>query len=919
LLQRPLFANGGSVNTPGGDKGSADPSENEQRLALALGASNIGVWDYDPAGDRSFYSDSWYTMLGYRPGEFPATGASFAALVESTDLAACKAALARHVSGERPLFEAEFRMRRRDGAWAWIKSVGKAIERDKDGNPTRLIGAHIDVTASYEARERLAQAAAEAVRASQDKSDFLARTSHEIRTPMNAIVGLSHLMGQTQLAHRQRDYLTKIGVASRTLLGIVDDILDFSKIEAGSLRIEAVEFDLDDLLGDVSALVGPRAREKGIALAIERPRSIPSRLIGDPLRLSQLFMNLLSNAAKFTDRGQIVVRLGGERVDERHFVLKVSVADTGIGISPDQLARLFRPFSQADASISRRFGGTGLGLVIVRQLATLLKGGVDVESVEGVGSTFRFTARLGVAERQPPEPPYRQRFAGRRALVIERNAVIGEITRGVLADLGFAAELSSETEALRRASEGGAFDLIFLDWALPAGKTSKIISRVRALGCKAVVMATTHLEREAVEAELARDPVTARDIVGVVEQPVLSGQIARRLEIAFRIPPNEAPLEDLTPQPTNAEAFAGARVLLVEDNAINQKVASELLALHGIRPVMAGSGEAALAVLGKQSFDLIFMDVQMPGMDGWMTTRVIRNDLGQRATPIVAMTASAANGDRERCLKAGMNDHLGKPISPDRLSQTLQAWLGGARVSTTSNPPGTSGEAPAKRMRPEKKLRAVDVPLDVDFGLLNLSGNRQLLARLLTEFRVTHESDVANIRVAIRDGDRASVRKLAHALKGASATLGIRAVAAIAGALEAMTHNQDAGAWEGNAGALTERLSAALDRFAAVVDDAVARLAGQGRAPVAAPAPTKDIKAMINALSALLSEGAAEAEQVAGELEQALSSSACRASAGRVKALAAQFDFNGAIVALADLLRQAEGEVSRQGIERVSP
>ncbi len=592
-------------------------------------------------------------------------------------------------------------------------------------------------------------------------------------------------------------------------------------------------------------------------------------------------------------------------------MLKVSVADTGIGMSQEQLASLFRPFTQADASISRRFGGTGLGLAIVRQLANLFKGGVEVESAEGVGSTFRFSALLGVAERQPPEPTYRQHFSGRRALVIDRNAILGEISRGVLADLGFTAEATAEAEdALRRVDEGTAFDLIVVDWARPSGEPAKFIARLRAAGCKAVAMTTTHLARETIEAELARDPMTANEVASVVEKPILAGLIAHQIETAFGLRASPA---DAGQQRAKIEAFAGARVLLVEDNAINQQVASELLAQHGIQPVIADSGEAALSALRAQTFDLILMDIQMPGMDGWTTTRVIRNDLGLRATPIVAMTAHVTSGDRERSQQAGMNGHVDKPIDPGRLAEALRRWLGGAAAPSAATPPAATAAGNRRAANP----RAGDVPLDLEFGLHNVNNNKALLRRLLAEFRDTRAGDAVKIRSAILSGDWVAARSLAHSLKGASATLGARVVAEIAGVLETMAGDQGASAREGQPIALAERLSAAFERFAGVAEGAIAQLAEEEKpAPDALPHPIKDLGALLNHLKGLLNEGAAEAEQAAGDLERALSSSPLRVSARRVKDLAMDFDFKSAADVLEDLRWQVEAEnsASKQGL-----
>ena len=735
--------------------------KSEERLSIALDASATGLWDFYPLTDQSVYSDTWFTMLGYDPGAFPFRGATFFSLLHPDDLAAYQANMARHVSGETAAMEIEFRMRRRDGGWAWIRSVGKVIERRADGEPARISGVHIDVTAAHRVRSELAEAKDVAVRASQAKSDFLATMSHEIRTPMNAIIGLMHLLGKTEMSARQRDYVDKVQTASKSLLAIINDILDFSKIEAGKLTIERIPFRIDEVLDDVATVVAPRMREKGLELVVSRDPAMPPRLLGDPLRLSQVLMNLMSNAEKFTQRGAVRVAIGGTFVEAGQFMLELSVTDTGIGMSQEQCAALFRPFAQADASTSRRFGGTGLGLAICRQLANLFGGRIEARSEPGVGSVFTFSAPLGIAAVEDADGRGGAPFGGRAA-------------------------------APRRAAE-----IILPD----------------------------------------------------------------------------------------------AEVLVVEDNAINQQVATELLEALGIRVTLAGSGEAAIEALSARRFDLVMMDIQMPGMDGFMTAAAIRSELGLAEMPIIAMTANAMSGDRDRCLEAGMNDHVAKPIDPEALAVTLGRWFDHVELFKPIAQSGAPGANSALR------LPGIDMAL----ALHNLNDNHPLLIRLLRELALEYGDGPVVPPEAIRDGDWARIYRDAHRLKGAAATLGATAVARIAGELEAATRPGAPARPEA-----AERLAGALDAAVAeVVGGLVAILPDpRAEAPAGAPLGRPDATAaapLMDGLAALLAEGNPDAEQESEKLAALLAETTAAGRAAEVARLSGRYDFAEAMSVLARL------------------
>ena len=665
--------------------------ESEQRLSIALSASSTGLWDYDPVANRAIYSATWFSMLGHEPRPGAHDGATFFSLLHPDDLPTYRESMDSHAAGMTAAVEVEFRMRRADGEWAWIRSIGKIIERDAAGRPTRLIGVHIDTTAAHHIQSELAQAKDAAVSASQAKSEFLATMSHEIRTPMNAIIGLSYLLQRTELDPRQRDYLTKIQDAAQALLGIINDILDFSKIEAGKLTIEAVHFELDKVLDGAITVIAQKAAEKELSLLIERAPNLPDAFIGDPLRLSQLLTNLMSNATKFTAKGEVRVTLGGKPLPDERFRLEVSVADSGIGMSKEQMAMLFRPFTQADASTSRRFGGTGLGLAICRQIINLMAGAISVSSVEGAGSTFTFHVPLRIAA----------------------------------------------------------------------------------------------------PAQLAGQP-----------EPASTDLRAR-------------PASDVLP--------AGARFWWSKTIRSTSRSPTELLQALGVDVTVAKSARRRSKFFGSAAFDLILMDMQMPGKDGLQTTTAIRTELGDARTPIVAMTANAMAADRERCLEAGMNDHIAKPIDPDRLALTLALWLDG-RV-----------QAAGETLEPDARAaaRIAIAGVDVAFALDNLGGNAELFEELVGVFVEEHCEQAQAIARAAAGGEWKRVNALAHGLKGAAATLGALQISEIAQRIEhaAREPAQDADVVGLDAEALGLAIAEVVVSFAAHVSDKAAAAASTQEEP----------------------------------------------------------------------------------------
>jgi len=571
---------------------------------------------------------------------------------------------------------AEHTIRTAGGAERWISWQNTVL--GDEGGDVALISFGIDVTEQRAALAATLRAREAAEAATRSKSEFLANMSHEIRTPMNAVIGMTRLALMTRLDERQRNYLEKADRAAHGLLGIINDILDFSKIEAGKLRFEKRPLLVRTVLDNLAALTVLRAQEKGLELLFDVGPEVPLELSGDGLRLGQVLLNLVNNAIKFTERGNIIVSL---RVLERgpdDVLLRFEVRDTGIGISPAQMDALFTPFAQADASTTRLHGGTGLGLSISRSLVELMGGRIWAESEPGAGSRFLFTARLdctaaGAAAPPPPTLPGRM-----RVLVVDDNAAAREIIVGILDSMRMAAvAVPSAPEAIaeleRAEQRSDPYQLVLMDWVMPGMNGLDALRAIRAnpaIPATLSIIMVTAYSRD----ELLADAADL-DELGVLEKPVTPSSVFDAIASSVRETARAVKTALDGPAPTGNAAMRGAEVLLVEDNEVNQEVARDMLAMLGVRTTLARNGREALELLATRSFDLVLMDCQMPEMDGYEATRRIRADPRLAKLPVLAMTANAMSGDEQLCLEAGMNAHIAKPIDFELLAATLPRWL----------------------------------------------------------------------------------------------------------------------------------------------------------------------------------------------------------------------------------------------------
>jgi PAS domain S-box-containing protein len=746
-------------------------SRQQKFLELAFSATQDGVWEWDIANNTFWFSPRWKSMLGYNDHEIPNTRTTARSLIHPDDFESFNTRLRQMATGEIPEFSAIYRFFHKNGDTRYIL-VRAMSQSNEDGNPLRVVGAHTDITDLEKAKE-------EADRANQAKSEFLANMSHEIRTPMNGIIGMTRLLLDTKLDARQKHYAETVDHSADSLLQILNDILDFSKIEAGKLELENIPVNLQSLCEDISDLISIRTQEKGIEFYLRIRPGCPAQVMGDPGRIRQVILNLCGNAVKFTDKGYILLDVEPLEVSDKKALIRFSIEDTGIGIPDDKIAKIFNKFDQADTSTTRRFGGTGLGLSISSQLVEMMGSQIDVDSAEGKGSKFHFTVNFDVVQESEDSKLTHDdsnKLHDLRVLVLDDNPVALEIMKDQLESYHAAVDTvrngNAAIDQLKMSqSAGRPYDFLILDFSMENETGIEVAHRVRKeadIRDVIMVLATSKPTRS------DSHHVIEAGIKGYLTKPVRPSELISMISLLRKARDENISTPLVTRYTTRAlnnngrnrnvekHDFSDKRILIAEDNPVNREVLNAMLNFYNVKPDIVENGKLAVEAALAKSYDLIFMDCQMPEMDGFEATVALRRHPETKDTTVVALTAFAMKGDRERCLDVGMNDYLSKPIRENELEAMLKKWLTDGEVTT----PVTTEVSlpPAHDMLDKAIIERLKIVAGAQFGML------------LQTFIDNSIKLAADMQQAYTNGDAENMAIGAHSFKSTAGQVGATAL-----------------------------------------------------------------------------------------------------------------------------------------------
>ncbi|MFA6138066.1 MAG: response regulator [Sulfurimonas sp.] len=880
--------------------------ESEKKLRLAnfmndqaLELTNTGYWHLPINAEDGYYNSSERAATIF--GDLPRPDWRYHfmdewfANVEAGDKEASEATLKNYraaLEGTVPRYDTIYAYKRPiDGNVIWIHSMGDVV-RDAYGTPTDMYGVTVDITQNKLVEDEIKKAKKTAEDATKAKSDFLANMSHEIRTPMNAIIGMSHLALQTDLNAKQRNYIEKVDSASRNLLGIINDILDFSKIEAGKMQFENVDFYLEDVMEHLADLSVIKAQDKGLELLFDMGIDVPTGLVGDALRLGQVIINLVNNAIKFTEKGEITVSIHKIADESDGVRLLFEIKDTGIGLTQEQQNKLFSAFSQADASTTRKYGGTGLGLTVSKKLVEIMQGEIGVESKIGEGSNFHFTAKFGVQNEQRNLSMSPEDVKNLRILVVDDNASAREILQSMLTSLKLnVTAVSSGHEAIGELEQAQIeykpYELVLMDWMMPGMDGLETIKRIHAdtklSKIPTFIMVTAYSREELIQNSegIAFEGILVKPVTPSTLLDSILNALGKEVAQSTRRHEKESNYREAE------KILKGAYLLLVEDNLVNQELAIELLQNAGIKVDVANNGAEALEKVQITEYDGVLMDCQMPVMDGFESTRLIRKIPRLSNLPILAMTANAMAGDKEKCIECGMNDHIAKPIDVAHMFLTMAQWIKPKSVEVSTDEP-TQEKTTNDMLQIEG--------MDIKSALGRVAGNEKLLRKLLVRFLETQSDVIVRINRAIQNNDIQTAMREAHTIKGLAGNIGADLLFKHAQELERVLKDGESDTINSCLELTKNELSKIMQRISVAI--------GEPMQIITAPSDI-DMEALTDALKKLdklLKELDAEAATAEEELFDSLVALGHGVSIKKIKKAIDKFEFEDARELLAQIL-----------------